>query len=236
MFRDYFRRRFVGMLPILLLALFVAPAATPAEPSDAEALVKNVTEEVLSILRKDKDIQSGNRQGAIALIENKVAPHFDFARMTSLAVGKAWQRADAGQREALTAEFRTLLVRTYAVALTAYRDQTVSFKPVDRASGNDEVTVRSQINKPGSQPIPLDYSLSRGENGWKVFDVAVANVSLVTNYRGSFATTVEQGGVDGLLKSLQEKNRRPETTASPAALKTRQTWGWDQVVPAPNSL
>ena len=178
--------------------------------------MKNVTEEVLSILRQDKEIQSGNRQRAVTLIESKVAPHFDFARMTSLAVGKAWQQADAGQRQALTSEFRILLVRTYAAALTAYREQTVSFKPVDRATGNDEVTVRSQINKPGSQPIPLDYSLGRSDDGWKVFDVSVANVSLVTNYRSSFVNAMEQGGLDGLLKTLQEKNRRPQT-ASPAA-------------------
>ena len=212
MIRDYFRRHLGWLLPVL----FLAPGIALAETAPPEALVKNVTEEVLSILRQDKEIQSGNRQRAVTLIESKVAPHFDFARMTSLAVGKAWQQADAGQRQALTSEFRILLVRTYAAALTAYREQTVSFKPVDRATGNDEVTVRSQINKPGSQPIPLDYSLGRSDDGWKVFDVSVANVSLVTNYRSSFVNAMEQGGLDGLLKTLQEKNRRPQT-ASPAA-------------------
>ncbi|MFT3964155.1 MlaC/ttg2D family ABC transporter substrate-binding protein [Propionivibrio sp.] len=211
MIRDCFRKYLVWLLPVF----FLVPGTAPAETEAPEALVKNVTEEVLSILRQDKDIQSGNRQRAIALIENKVAPHFDFTHMTRLAVGKAWQQADEGQRQALTSEFRTLLVRTYATALTAYRDQSVSFKPADRATG-DEITVRSQINKPGSQPIPLDYSLSRSDDGWKVFDVSVANVSLVTNYRSTFASAMESGGLDGLLKSLQEKNRRLQT-ASPAA-------------------
>lgn len=213
MILDYLRRRLVWLLPVF----FLMPGTAPAQGAAPDALVKGVTEEVLTILREDKGIQSGDRQRAIALIENKVAPHFDFTRMTSLAVGKAWQQADGKQREALTGEFRTLLVRTYATALTAYRNQTVNFKPADRASGTDEVTVRSQINKPGSQPIPLDYSLSRGENGWKVFDVSIANVSLVTNYRSTFASAMEQGGLDGLLKTLQEKNRRLETTASPSA-------------------
>ena len=194
-----------------------APGLSLAETGTADELVKTVTTEVLTILREDKGIQSGNRQRAISLIENNVAPPFDFARMTSLAVGRAWQQADASQRKALTSEFRILLVRTYANSLTAYRDQTVSFKLPARDAGGDEVTVRSQINQPGGQPISLNYSLSRTPGGWKVFDVAIANVSLVTNYRSSFASEVDKGGVAGLLKALQEKNRRPpETAKSPA--------------------
>lgn len=201
------------LLPVFLLL----PGAIRAETAAPDALVKNVTEEVLTILRQDKGIQSGNKQRAMALIEKKVAPHFDFPRMTSLAVGRAWQKADAKQREALIGEFHTLLVRTYANSLTAYRDQTVSFKPSPKAAGDDEVLVRSQINKPGAQPIPLDYSLARTGDGWKVFDVAVANISLVTNYRNSFASEVEKGGVAGLLKALQEKNRKGMTDQPPAA-------------------
>ena len=201
---------------VFLLAPAIAPAQPQGEASTPDALVKNVTEEVLTILRTDNDIQSGNRQRAIALIETKVAPHFDFARMTSLAVGRSWQQADAEQRKALTGEFRTLLIRTYANSLTTYRDQTVSFKPA-KASADGEVIVRSQINKPGSQPIPLDYSLAKSDAGWKVFDVAISNISLVTNYRGTFASEVEKGGITGLLKTLQEKNRRHESNPPPAA-------------------
>jgi phospholipid transport system substrate-binding protein len=201
------------LLPVFLLL----PGAVRAETAAPDALVKNVTEEVLTILRQDKGIQSGNKQRAMALIEKKVAPHFDFSRMTSLAVGRAWQKADAKQREALIGEFHTLLVRTYANSLTAYRDQTVSFKPSTKLAGDDEVLVRSQINKPGTQPIPLDYSLARSGDAWKVFDVAVANISLVTNYRNSFASEVEKGGVAGLLKALQEKNRKGMTEQPPAA-------------------
>lgn len=203
------------LLPLLLFFL-LAPGVALAE-SNPDALVKDVTEEVLSILRKDKGIQSGNRQKAVALIEDKVAPHFDFTRMTSLAVGRAWRQADAGQRKALSGEFRTLLVRTYANALTAYRDQTVSFQPSSKPGADGEVTVHSQINKPGARPISLDYSLAKSDDGWKVFDVSIANVSLVTNYRSTFAEEVGKGGLDGLLKSLQDKNRRLETAAPPAA-------------------
>ena len=198
------RKCLAWLLPAFLLLPGIAPAATGAP----DALVKNVTEDVLNILREDKGIQSGNRQRAIALIETKVAPHFDFARMTSLAVGLPWRQANEEQRELLVGEFRRLLVRTYASALTAYSDQTVSFKPSPKAGNGDEVTVRSQINKPGGQPIPLDYSLARSGGEWKVFDVSVANVSLVTNYRSSFASEVRKGGVDGLIKALQEKNRQ----------------------------
>lgn len=198
------RKCLIWLLPILVLAAQPVLAAESAP----ESLVKNVTEEVLTILRNDKDIQAGNRQRAMALIETKVAPHFDFARMTSLAVGRPWQQANADQRKALIGEFRTLLVRTYANSLTAYRNQTVSFKPSPAKAAGDEVTVRSEINNPGGQAVSLDYSLARSDGGWKVFDVAIANVSLVTNYRSTFASEVGKGGVDGLIKSLQEKNRR----------------------------
>jgi len=176
-----------------------------------------VTEEVLAILRENKGIQADNPKGAIALIENKVAPHFDFTRMTNLAVGRSWNQADPEQRKALTEEFRTLLVRTYANSLTAYRDQTVSFKPSSGSSASGEVTVRSQINNPGSRPIPLDYSRAKSEDDWKVYDVTIAGVSLVTNYRSSFAAELDKGGLNGLLKSLQEKNRRNESAAPPSA-------------------
>lgn len=205
------RQHLIRLLPLF----FLLPALAGAASDSAEQLVKDVTTEVLRILRDDKEIQSGNRQRATALIENKVAPHFDFPRMTGLAVGRAWQQADAAQRQALTGEFRTLLVRTYANALTAYRNQTVSFKPTPRPAAGNEVVVRSQIEQPGGQPIALDYSLARADGGWKVFDVVIADISLVTNYRSSFAGEVSKGGIDGLLKALREKNRRLATAQSP---------------------
>ena len=207
------RNYLIWLLPIC----FLAPAVARAEAVAPDTLVKNVTEEVLTILREDKGIKAGNAKGAVALIENKVAPHFDFPRMTSLAVGQAWQKADAGQRKALTSEFHTLLVRTYANSLTAFQDQKVSFKPLAEPGAGGEVTVRSQISKPGTQPISLDYSLAKSEEGWKVFDVTIASVSLVTNYRSTFASEMTKGGIDGLLKALQEKNRHNDAAAPPAS-------------------
>lgn len=197
----------------LVLAFVLTPVFAMAE-TEPDTLVKNVTEEVLTILRQDKGAQSGKRQRAIALIENKVAPHFDFTRMTSLAVGRSWHKADAEQKKVLTEEFRTLLVRTYANALSAYRDQTVDFKSSANAVKGDEVMVHSEIKKPGSQAIALDYNLAKSEGGWKVFDVSIANLSLVTNYRSTFSDEVEKGGIDGLLKSLREKNRRSEVASA----------------------
>lgn len=198
--------RTILMCFLSLAMLFLPPGAGAQDAAGAEALVKDVTNEVLKILREDKDIQSGDRQRAIAVIENKVAPHFDFGRMTNLAVGAAWRRASADQQQQLIKEFRTLLVRTYANALVEYRNQTVGFRPAKPGEAG-EVRVPCQINQPGGRPIDLVYSLARSGEDWKVFDVVIDNISLVTNYRSSFAAEVDKGGVDGLIKALQTKNR-----------------------------
>ena len=202
------------LMTCLALPFLLLPLAAAAQETEPEALVRNVTEDVLSVLRQDKALQAGDRQRAMKLIEEKVAPHFDFQRMTGLAVGKSWQQADEAQRQTLAGEFRSLLTRTYANALTAYRDHTVSFKP--GTGGGDEATVRSQINKPGAKPIQLDYQLARTGGQWKVYDIAIDNVSLVTNYRGSFQTELSKGGIAGLTKALQEQNRRGETKNPPS--------------------
>lgn len=206
------RRILSWLLPLFLLELGLAKA----QVTTPDTMVKDVTEEVLTILRENKGIRADDPQEAVSLIENKVAPHFDFSRMTNLAVGRSWNQADPEQRKALTDAFRTLLVRTYANSLTAYKDQTVSFKPSTGATESGEVTVRSQINNPGSRPIPLDYSLAKSGDSWKVYDVSIAGVSLVTNYRSSFATELDKGGLNGLLKSLQDKNRRNQSANTPA--------------------
>lgn len=210
------------MKRILFASLFslfmLMPAAGRAATTPPDVLVKNVTEHVLTILRQDKGIRAGDHRRAVALIETEVAPHFDFTRMTRLAVGRAWQQAKPAQQQALVSEFRSLLVNTYANALASYRNQTVNFRPTaPAAAATGEVTVRSQIAQPGAQPIDIDYSLAKSGDGWKVFDVAIAKVSLVTNYRGSFAQAVTKGGIDALLDELRAKNRHLETTAAAAA-------------------
>ena len=173
-----------------------------------DALAKGVTDEVLAVLRADKDIHSGSQKKVVDLIEAKVLPHFNFARMTQLAVGRNWRQASPEQQKALIEQFRVLLVRTYAAAFTAYRNQTIEVKPVRMQPGDQEVVVKSQINQPSGPPVTVDYSMEKMDKGWKVYDVAIEGVSLVQNYRGTFSTEVQKGGIDGLIKSLTEKNRQ----------------------------
>ncbi len=195
----------------IVLAVFLLPAAAfaQAQVSDGapDVLVKNVTNEVLEIVRTDKDIQSGSNKKAIDLIEAKVLPHFNFAHMTQLALGRDWRTANAAQQQALADEFRVLLVRTYSKALTEYKNQVIEFKPFRMKPGETEVKVSTQINQPGNKPIPLNYYLEKLPAGWKVYDIEVDGISLVINYRDSFASEVRNSGIDGLIKSLQAKNR-----------------------------
>lgn len=188
-------------------------AAALAQEQAPEVLIKNVTNEVLEIVRKDKDIQSGNTKKAIELVEAKVLPHFNFPRMTQLAVAREWKQASATQQKVLTEEFRSLLVRTYSKALTEYKNQTIDFKPFKMQAGETDVKVRTQIDQAGAKPIGLDYYLEKMPNGWKVYDIEVGGVSLVTNYRGEFTTEVRKGGIDGLIATLQAKNKSGEGAA-----------------------
>jgi phospholipid transport system substrate-binding protein len=184
-----------------------------AEEASPDTLVKNVTNEVLEIIRKDKDIQSGNTRKAAELIEIKVLPNFDFSRMTMLAVGREWRNATLAQQKTLTDEFHTLLVRTYANALTSYKNQSIDFKPFKMASGETDVIVRSEVKQAGAKSISIDYSLQKADAGWKVYDVIVGGVSLVTSYRDQFKQEIGTNGIDGLIKSLQAKNQTPVATA-----------------------
>ena len=137
-------------------------------------LVKNVSNDVLDIVRKDKDIQSGNTRKAVELVEAKVLPHFNFERMTALAVGKDWRKASPAQQKTLVDEFRTLLVRTYSKALTEYRNQTIDFKPFKMQPADTDVLVRTLVNQAGGKPVQIDYNLEKTDQGWKVYDISVA--------------------------------------------------------------
>ncbi|HEY7657548.1 MAG TPA: ABC transporter substrate-binding protein [Burkholderiales bacterium] len=187
-------------------ALAVPAGAQNMTPPDA--LARSVTDEVLVVLRADKDIQAGNRKKVVDLVETKVLPHFNFVRMTQLAVGRHWREANPAQRKLLVNEFRTLLVQTYAATLTAYRDQTIEYRPLRIQPEDTDVVVRSLINQPGGKPVTVDYRMQKGDNGWKVYDVVVGDLSLVQSYRGSFNTEVQKGGIDGLVKALTEKNKQ----------------------------
>ncbi len=211
---------FMKLFTLLLAgASLLLPAAAPAQETAPDVLVKNVTNEVLEIIRKDKDIRSGSTKRAIELVEQKVLPHFNFAHMTALAVGRDWRQATPEQQKALIDEFRTLLVRTYSNSLTAYKDQTVDFRPFKMNPGDSDVVVKTQVNQPGGKPITIDYSLEKTPQGWKVYDVVVGGVSLVTNYRDSFAQEVRANGIDGLIKALQAKNRSMAAVAADGGAK-----------------
>ncbi|MGB4675060.1 MAG: ABC transporter substrate-binding protein [Azovibrio sp.] len=193
------------LLSLVFAVLLSAGAA--AQEMAPDVLVKSVTEDVLAAVRQDKDIQNGNTQKTIDLVETKVLPYFNFRRMTSLAVGRDWNKATPQQKDLLTRQFQELLVRTYSNALSAYRDQVVRYRPFKMNPGDTDVLVRTEVIQPGARPIQLDYSLEKSDKGWRVYDVVVSGVSLVTNYRESFAQEIRNGGIDGLIHSLEAKNK-----------------------------
>jgi phospholipid transport system substrate-binding protein len=199
------------MLRTLLSTLIMLPLALSADPALAQeapdALVKRVAEDVLATIRSDKDLQAGNQAKVKQLIETKLAPHFDFARMTALAVGRNWRSTNPEQQQQLTDQFRTLLVRTYSGALTGYRDNTMDYKPLRMNAGDSEVIVRTEVRRSGQAPVQIDYNMAKSADGWKAYDVAVAGVSLVTNYRDEFSDIVKNAGIDGLIKALDTKNK-----------------------------
>ena len=194
----------------LVLGVFLMCTSAFAQEDSPDALIKRVTDDVLTIVRQDKDIQSGNAKKAIELVEAKVLPNFNFMRMTALAMGKDWNKASPEQKKQLAEEFKTLLVRTYSNALTGYKDQTVRYKPTRMQAGDTDVVVKTEVVQAGAKPIQLDYSMEKQAEGWKVYDVIVAGVSLVTNYRDTFSQEVRANGVDGLIKMISTKNKQLE--------------------------
>ncbi len=191
----------------LFLSMFLVPAAAQEAP---DALVKTVTLEVVDLIAKDKEIRGGNRGKLVQVIETKVLPHFNFNAMTALAMGQNWSKASPEQKKRLIEEFKTLLVRTYASALAAYSGQKFDFRPLRARPTDTDVTVNVRVMQSGAQPVTLDYSMEKTASGWKVYDVMIGGVSLVANYRTEFSNTVRASGVDGLINSLNAKNRSLE--------------------------
>jgi phospholipid transport system substrate-binding protein len=185
-----------------LLAMLVALGAH-AQGESPDAIVKNTVSEVLAAIRETKD-----QRALIQIAEQKVLPRFDFTRMTQLAVGRSWSQATPEQKKSLENAFRTLLVRTYTAALSqSSGDTKVDIKPTQVKPGDKETTVRTVVIEPGRKPIAIDYRMAQG-SGWKVYDVVVENLSLVTNYRGSFQSEIQRSGIDGLIKVIEEKNQK----------------------------
>lgn len=195
---------------VFLLALGFCAVAQEVAP---DQLVRNITQDVISVVRQDKDIQSGNARKIAELVDSKVLPHFNFQRMTQLALAVNWRKASPEQQKALTQEFRILLVRTYSSALSSYRDQAIDVKPLRARPEDTEVTVRSEVKQRGAQPVTIDYDMEKTPGGWKVFDVKVGGVSLITTYKEEFSNQVRDAGLDGLIKTLAGKNRQAESRA-----------------------
>jgi phospholipid transport system substrate-binding protein len=198
-------KKFVIVAPLFAAILGISASAQEIAPDD---LVRKSTNEILAAIKADKDLQSGDMKKIEKLAEEKILPYFNFPHMTQLAVGRGWRDANDGQKKSLTDEFRRLLVRTYSTSLTQFRNQTIDVKPVKLAAADAETLVKTLINQPGGQPIPIDYSMEKTKDGWKVYDVVIDGVSLVTNYRGSFGTEIKNTGIDGLIKSLAERNSK----------------------------
>ena len=199
------------MLKKIILIIGAAACLNSAFVSAQEspdALVKKNTTEILAALKADKDLAAGNQKKIEKLAEEKILPLFNFARMTQLAVGRNWKDASEAQKKSLIDEFRTLLVRTYSTSLTQFRNQTIDVKPTKMVATDTEVVVKTQVVQPGGQPIPIDYSMEKSGDSWKVYDVLIDGVSLVTNYRSSFNTEIQKSGIDGLIKSLSDRNSK----------------------------
>lgn len=197
----------MGRMILAALFVLVVPASIASTGLAPDALARSVTDEVLAIVRADKELQAGNPQKVAQLVEAKVLPHFNFARMTQLAVGRNWRQASPEQQKTLTEEFKTLLVRTYATAFSQYRNQTVDYRPVRMAANDTDVVVKSLIRQPAGQPIAVDYSMERFDGAWKVYDVKIEGISLVENYRNTFSGEVQRGGIEGLIRTLTDKNK-----------------------------
>jgi phospholipid transport system substrate-binding protein len=216
-------KKYLGISGLLATWLVAFPAA--ATEVSPDTLVDNTAQEVLSIVRQDKELRAGNMAKILDLVEAKVLPHFNFMRMTRLAMGKNWNKATPQQQEELVKEFRTLLVRTYSNALSTYSDYKIKVEPLRSKAGDTDTTVKTKVMQDSGQPVDIDYSMEKTGDGWKVYDVTVAGVSLVTNYRSTFNSQVREGGVEKLLKTLGDKNRALAANDKKAAgnLKTVAT-------------
>ena len=191
---------------IAAAALVLATAVAQAEPVAPDAWIRQISGEVIDTVKADKAIQGGDTKKVLALVDAKILPNVDFQRMTSSAVGRYWRQATPDQQKRLQDEFKTLLVRTYAGALTQVKDQTVEMKPLRAKPEDTEVLVRTEVKGKG-EPIQLDYRLEKVGEGWKIYDVNVLGVWLVETYRASFAQEISSSGIDGLIAKLAEKNK-----------------------------
>jgi len=198
---------------ILTLAMLAFSGTVLAEQEAPDVLIKRISQEVLDTAKTDKDIQSGNQKRVLEIVEAKILPYVDFQRMTALAAGRYWRQATPEQQKQLTEEFRNLLVFTYSGAIAQVKDQKLEFKPLRANPADTEVEVHSQVIQPRGEPIQLSYRLEKLPSGWKIYDMNVLGAWLVEAYKGNFASEISKGGIDGLIKTLSEKNKKLAASA-----------------------
>ena len=196
------------LLTILATVAFFGAAANAGAQEAPDVLVKRISQEVLDAAKTDKDIQGGNQKRVLELVEAKVLPYVNFQHMTALAAGRFWREATPEQQKLLTNEFRALLVYTYSGAISQIRDQKLEFKPMTGDLADNDVVVRSQVTRAGGEPIQLNYRLEKLPVGWRIYDVNVLGAWLVETYKGNFAAEIGRGGIDGLIKTLSDKNKQ----------------------------
>ena len=194
------------LLAMATIAFATAAQAAPATEAP-DVLVKRISQDVIDTAKSDKGIQAGDINRVNQLVETKILPYVDFQRMTSLAAGRHWRTATPEQQQKLSAEFRTLLVYTYSGALSQIKNETVEFKPLRAAADDTEVEVRSQVNVARGEPVLLNYRVAKSPTGWKIYDINVLGAWLVETYKSSFNSEISKGGIDGLIKTLADKNK-----------------------------
>ena len=202
-----------AFLPVVVLFCLAVAGTARAQDIGPDQLVRTTVDRIVAIVKDDKAIQAGDMKRILDVAETHASPHFNFVRMTRLAMGANWKLASPAQQEELVRQFRALLLRTYAIALKEYRNQAIDVRPLKVPAGSSEVLVKTLVNQPGAQAIPIDYDMERTPQGWKVYDVTVGGVSLVVNFRSSFDGEIRKSGVDGLVKSMADRNRSASAEA-----------------------
>lgn len=195
----------------VVLGLALQTAVAAGDDLGPETLVRQTSERMLAVLKEQHDVIKAEPARLYSLVDDIVLPHFDFERMARWVLGKNWRQASPEQQQRFVVEFRNLLVRTYATALLEYTSEEVRFLPLRMSEGSADVTVRTEVQKPGGMPIPISYGMYRRADGWKVYDVSIEGISLVSNYRTTFSTEIRSAGIDGLISRLAERNAQGGT-------------------------
>lgn len=207
-------------LSSVLFTSFLLLSAGAGAQEAPDMLIKRVSEEILDLAKTDKEIQGGNQQRIMEVVQSKVLPHVDFQRMTASATGRFWREASPEQRATLTNEFKMLLIYTYSGAIAQIRNQKLEFKPMRSAPDDTDVEVRSVVIQSRGEPIQLSYRLEKMATGWKIYDVNILGAWLVETYKGSFSAEIQKGGIDGLIKTLAERNKRLAANPPKPAVKS----------------